>query len=264
MNLRPEGSRYRKISLRDERSRRWAKMRREHADDAYPTPPGTAAAVVAEYLNTNEEQIELKWASIAALVVHFIVFLLVVPKSSLEAFTPDRAAAIIVKKFSPPAPPAKSKKTAKKKKTKPIPIPDPTPDDPEPVEPEESEIDLGEMSMEFVLGAPDGSPQVTGGARRDAFNAGEGGVMPPTIVRKIDPEYTPDATRRGIQGEVWIEAVVNIDGRVVEPKLLRGLPDDELNRRAMEAIQRWIFKPGMKDGRPVAVIAVFTVTYRLH
>ena len=63
---------------------------------------------------------------------------------------------------------------------------------------------------------------------------------------------------------MWIEAVVDVNGQVVEPKLLRGLPDDELNRRAMEAIQRWEFRPGMKDGQPVPVLAVFTVTYRLH
>ena len=88
--------------------------------------------------------------------------------------------------------------------------------------------------------------------------------MSPEIIRQVDPEYTPEATRRGIQGEVWIEAIVDIDGTVVEPRLLRGLPDEELNRRAMEAIQAWIFRPGMKDGQPVPVIAVFTVTYRLH
>ena len=54
------------------------------------------------------------------------------------------------------------------------------------------------------------------------------------------------------------------DGQVVEPKLIRGLPDEELNQRALDAIVRWTFKPGIKDGRPVPVIALFTVTFRIH
>jgi TonB family protein len=58
--------------------------------------------------------------------------------------------------------------------------------------------------------------------------------------------------------------VVMTDGTVSDPKLIRGLPDDELNQRALAAILKWTFKPGMKDGREVPVIALFTVTYRIH
>ena len=51
---------------------------------------------------------------------------------------------------------------------------------------------------------------------------------------------------------------------VTDPKLIRGLPDDELNQRALEAVVKWAFTPGYKDGQPVPVIALFTVTYRIH
>ena len=37
-----------------------------------------------------------------------------------------------------------------------------------------------------------------------------------------------------------------------------GLRDDELNRRALAAVLQWTFKPGVKDGRPVSVIAMST------
>ena len=53
-------------------------------------------------------------------------------------------------------------------------------------------------------------------------------------------------------------------GTVAEPKLVRGLPDNELNCRALRAITEWTFAPGMKDGEPVDVIALFTLTYRIH
>ena len=93
---------------------------------------------------------------------------------------------------------------------------------------------------------------------------GSGGLIAPIKLTEVLPEYTPSATRAGIQGDVYIEAVVMIDGTVAEPKLLRGLPDDDLNQRALEAVSKWTFKPGYKDGHPVPVIAMFTVTYRIH
>tara|TARA_B100000470_G_C19574936_1_gene295174 strand:- start:282 stop:566 length:285 start_codon:yes stop_codon:yes gene_type:complete len=93
---------------------------------------------------------------------------------------------------------------------------------------------------------------------------GSGGLIAPIKMTEVLPEYTPAATRAGIQGDVYIEAVVTIDGSVTEPKLIRGLPDDELNKRALEAVAKWTFRPGYKDGQPVPVIALFTVTYRIH
>lgn len=263
MNL--GGDRYRKIEVRSEQSRRWAKLRRESAG-AVAAPAGGGAELVGGYLKPDEERIDsLKRAGIVALVVHFIALMLVIPMAGPDVVPIERTSAITVKRYTPPAPPKQvQKKVATKKRASVVPIPDPTPDDPEPIEPEEgAELELGDFDVEFAIGEPVGAPAGMG-ARQGAYRAGDGGVASPIVVRQVDPEYTPEATRKGIQGEVWIEAVVDVEGRVVEPRLLRGLPDEELNRRAMEAIQRWVFRPGMKDGQPVPVIAVFTVTYRLH
>jgi protein TonB len=265
MNL--GGNRYRKIQVRSEQSRRFAKLRA--SDRTVPTsPPGRGVEVSRRYLDgeTGRED-SLKRAGIFAILFHFFVFLLVMPDwGGPEVLDAERSAGTVVKRYTPPAPPQKQQKQKKKKKKATVvPIPDPTPEDPEPIEPEEgSDYELGEFDDEYVVGVPDGLPGALRGARDGAFRAGEGGIASPVVLRQVDPEYTPEATRRGIQGEVWIEAVVDVDGRVIEPRLLRGLPDEELNRRAMEAIQRWQFKPGMKDGLAVPVIAVFTVTYRLH
>jgi len=262
MNL--GGHRYRKIHITSDQARRWAKMRRDNT--SVPTsPPGAGVKLVDEYLVPDDDQnVRWKKAGVIALVVHFLAFLLVIPQRVPEVVPMDRTRATVVRRYTPPAPPAKAKKTRRKKKAAVVPIPEPTPDDPEPIEPEESDDDYGDFDDEFVVGDPTGVPGVSSGARDGAYRAGEGGIMSPEVIRQVDPEYTPDATRKGIQGEVWIEAVVDVDGRVVEPRLLRGLPDEELNRRAMEAIQRWVFKPGRKDGEAVPVIAIFTVTYRLH
>lgn len=263
MNL--GGERYRKIQVRSEQSRRWARLRRKDATVPH-APPGSGVEVSKTYLEHDGGRDDtLKRAGIFAILFHFLLFLLVIPMRGPEVIEAERTAATIVKRYQPPAPPQQQQKKQQKKKAAVVPIPDPTPDDPEPIEIEEGDsYELGDADQEFFVGDPGGVPNGVPGARAGAVRAGEGGVASPVVLRQVDPEYTPEATRRGIQGEVWIEAVVDTEGRVVEPRLLRGLPDEELNRRAMEAIQRWQFKPGMKDGQPVAVIAVFTVTYRLH
>lgn len=263
MNL--GGGRYKKFELRTEKSRRWTKMRRERdVRQTWVHPTGGSETVGAYLAPDRERKDRLKRAGIAAIVVHFVLFALIIPQRGMEPEIRHRVAATVVKRYKPPAPPAKAKKTRTKKRVSVVPIPDPTPDEPEPIEAEASDYEYGDFDEDFAVGEPSGVPGVSSGARDGAHRAGEGGVSSPVIVRQVDPEYTPEATRRGIQGEVWIEAVVDADGNVVEPRLLRGLPDEELNRRAMEAIQRWVFRPGMRDGQPVAVIAVFTVTYRLH
>lgn len=219
----------------------------------------------SEYLAEEEDPRPRKVAGVIALVLHFLLFMVIVPDSTrepLEVTSP--VAATVIKRYKPPSPPAQAKRTKRRKVVNPVPIPDPTPEEPEPVVEEASDSFVGEVSQEFVVGLPDAPPGPGGDARAGAFRAGEGGVTPPEVVRRQLPEYTPGATRSGIQGEVWIEAVVTAEGGVVEPKLLKGLPDDELNDRALESIRHWRFRPGLKDGRPVPVIAVFTVTFRLH
>ena len=133
MNL--GGGRYRKLSLRSEQHKRWAKMRAENTLKA-SAPAGRGAKLVTGYFTEGEErQVNLKKAGVAALVFHFMAFLLIFPVSELEVVPLDRTSATVVKRYTPPAPPAKAKKTRKKKTSTPIPIPDPTPDDPEPIEP---------------------------------------------------------------------------------------------------------------------------------
>ena len=93
---------------------------------------------------------------------------------------------------------------------------------------------------------------------------GEPGLVAPVLVHQVLPEYTDEARRGGIEGNVYVEAVITADGTVTEPRLTQGLPDDELNRRAIASVLQWRFEPGTKDGKPVPVIALFTVTFRIH
>jgi protein TonB len=80
-------------------------------------------------------------------------------------------------------------------------------------------------------------------------------VSLPKVVRQVSPNYTSDAMSAGIQGTVVVEAAVLADGTVGDVKVVRSLDPEYrgLDDRAVSAVKQWRFKPGMKDGEPVAV-----------
>ncbi len=122
----------------------------------------------------------------------------------------------------------------------------------------------GIFTFSFKVTADDSDEAADSELRRSALQIGTSGLVAPVLLKTVLPEYTTEAQDEGIEGDVYLEAVVTVEGNVVEPKLIRGLPDDELNRRALEAVTKWKFEPGTKDDEPVPVIALFTVTFRVH
>lgn len=90
-----------------------------------------------------------------------------------------------------------------------------------------------------------------------------GAVAAPKPVRQVDPIYPEEAREAGLEGEVWIEAVVQQDGSVTGARILRGL-NEAMDRAALAALEQWRFEPGTENGEPVPVEAVFTMTFRLN
>ena len=89
-----------------------------------------------------------------------------------------------------------------------------------------------------------------------------GGVSAPAVVFKVEPEYSEEARKAKWQGTVLLSIVVDEKGNPRDIKVLRSLGLG-LDQKAIEAVEKWRFKPGMKDGRPVAVSANVEVNFRL-
>ena len=87
------------------------------------------------------------------------------------------------------------------------------------------------------------------------------GVTSPMLKKEVKPNY-PDAVKsRGIQGVVEMTAVVLPDGTVRDDvKVTRSL-DEDLDKEAVKAVRQWIFKPGTKDGKAVAVEVNIELTF---
>lgn len=104
-------------------------------------------------------------------------------------------------------------------------------------------------------------PGSGGGYGGGVFKIG-GGVSAPVATYKPEPEYSEEARKAKYQGEVWLSVVVDENGIPQNIRVTRklGLGLDE---KAIEAVQKWRFKPGMKDGKPVAVQATIAVSFHL-
>jgi TonB family protein len=89
-----------------------------------------------------------------------------------------------------------------------------------------------------------------------------GGVSAPAIIHKIEPEYSEEARKAKWQGTVQLAIIVDETGHARDIKVAQSLGLG-LDQKAMEAVEKWLFKPAMKGGKPVAVYATIQVTFHL-
>ncbi len=76
-------------------------------------------------------------------------------------------------------------------------------------------------------------------------------------------EYPNFARRSGIEGTVFIQFIVNEDGSVVEPTVLRS-PHDLLSEEALRVIRLMTFTPGEQRGEAVRVRMSLPIRFQLQ
>ena len=101
-----------------------------------------------------------------------------------------------------------------------------------------------------------------GGTGGGPYRPGSG-IEPPRGAREVKADYTEEARRRGLSGDVVLEIVVRRDGSVGDVKILEGLALG-LNERAIEAVRQWRFTPARRQGVPVDVIVEVAVEFKLR
>jgi TonB family protein len=94
-----------------------------------------------------------------------------------------------------------------------------------------------------------------------AFRVG-GGVSAPTLLYKVEPEYSEEARKAKYQGTVILYIEVDPAGKARNVRVVRSLGLG-LDEKAIEAVNKWKFRPGYKDGKPVTVAATIEVNFRL-
>jgi TonB family protein len=105
-------------------------------------------------------------------------------------------------------------------------------------------------------------PGTGGGTGGGPYRPGSG-ISPPRLLREVKADYTEEARRRSLTGEVLLEIVVRADGTVGDVKLLQGLGAG-LNERAISAVRQWRFSPAERFGTAVDVVVEVGVEFRLR
>jgi periplasmic protein TonB len=88
------------------------------------------------------------------------------------------------------------------------------------------------------------------------------GVSQGLLINRVQPKYPQSALAVHTQGAVQIEATINKEGNVVNPKVLHG--DQVLARAAVEAVRQWRYKPYYLDGEPVEIQTEITITFKAN
>jgi len=88
------------------------------------------------------------------------------------------------------------------------------------------------------------------------------GITPPRVLSKIDPDYTEEARAAKVAGTVVLSLVIGADGLAKDINVVGSLGSG-LDEKAVEAVQKWLFQPGLKEGEPVQVMATIEINFRL-
>jgi|SRR5690348_16614134 periplasmic protein TonB len=106
-------------------------------------------------------------------------------------------------------------------------------------------------------------------AQEPAFRTSSGNPYP-SVISKVQPQYTERAKKAGLEGEAVIAVTIDENGVPRDPTFLRfyngtGQIHDSLglSEMATSAILLWRFNPARKEGKPITFRSTHNVEFRL-
>ena len=88
------------------------------------------------------------------------------------------------------------------------------------------------------------------------------GVSAPTIIKRVEPQYTDEARQERVVGTVILQAVIQTNGTADILKVVKPLPFG-LTESALEALQEWRFMPAVRNGKEIPVAANIEVAFNI-
>ena len=89
-----------------------------------------------------------------------------------------------------------------------------------------------------------------------------GDVKPARLLNSVSPVYPTIAKNQRVEGDVRVEATVDVNGRVSAAKAVAG--PTLLQQAAVEALRQWKYQPAMLDGKAVPMHLTVTIQFRIH
>lgn len=92
-----------------------------------------------------------------------------------------------------------------------------------------------------------------------------GMIMAKPLYRKNSPpKYPRHARRKGYEGNVIIEVLVDEKGNVSDLKLFKSSGYEILDRSALSAVEKWLFKPGTSNGKAMKMWVRVPIRFKLN
>jgi periplasmic protein TonB len=129
-------------------------------------------------------------------------------------------------------------------------------------------IDIGELASAEGVGGFNVIPSF---ARRgglssddedDSLGSGMGGEEP-VATFKAQPIYPSALLKKRIGGKVVVTAVVSTAGTVVKATIKQSSGRSELDQAACNAVMKWKFKPGIRNGKPTQSTCLIPYTFEV-
>jgi protein TonB len=89
-----------------------------------------------------------------------------------------------------------------------------------------------------------------------------GRVLAAKLLQQVPPVYPQEAVSQDISGSVYLEATIGKQGDIRKLKVLSG--DPLLAEAAVDAVQKWRYRPTLLNGNAVEVISQIEVIFALR
>jgi TonB family protein len=89
------------------------------------------------------------------------------------------------------------------------------------------------------------------------------GVSAPVPLNHVVAHYSEEAKEKRVEGVCIISLIVDVNGKPQNPRVVQTLGSG-LDQKALEAVNKYKFKPAMKGNTPVPVMITVEVNFRLY
>lgn len=89
-----------------------------------------------------------------------------------------------------------------------------------------------------------------------------GGVSAPVLIYSVEPEFSEEARKAKVAGNVLVNLWVDTNGLPSHVHVIRGVGMG-LDEKAVEAVKQYKFKPAMEGGKPVLVELNVEVNFQI-
>ncbi len=102
----------------------------------------------------------------------------------------------------------------------------------------------------------------TGGNTGGGLRHIGGGVSAPQLIYQVEPEFSEEARKAKVAGNVLVTLIVDTSGHPQRVRVLRGIGMG-LDEKAVEAVRQYRFKPAMEGNKPVPVEVNIDVNFQI-